>query len=254
MKKSTAVYTLILTLFALPAFGGWVETDDQGNQSFYSANKWKEASTENPIWSSIDLATGQLLLVHADQKIYAQGSLDEYCLATALFFEKMMTEMPPDHRALAEQIINKGRSKGNPHVSVAKVGPGGTIAGYATDHYQVMVNGGIYEDLWLAAGAPVLKELDTAAFRRLQTKMAGCIEAMSPSMDGAWEQQPEQTAAYEELTRKGWVMRSIYNDNGVPMGETLVLSLEKKDLADSEFQPPKGFRKVPFEQVMFSEY
>lgn len=59
---------------------------------------------------------------------------------------------------------------------------------------------------------------------------------------------PEASKEYIGLMEKGWMMKEVDKVSGEV--ETEVKSLERKNIPDSEFRAPSGYRKVDMKQMM----
>jgi hypothetical protein len=244
-----------LLLFPYSTLAGWVETDTDGNVTYLQEGKIKEAAPDDTTWTAIDLKNGTVLLVDTARRIFAQGKIEEHCDAMAAMIKTSMEILSPEERALMEQLLRpeKGKKVGKPQVSVVSKGKGPTIAGYATVKYEVLANGKLYEELWLAPDAEVLKEIDPVAIRSAEKKMSACTEMVQHSDFDDTALQVEKDPTYQGLMGKGWPLRAISYNNGIPLHEQTIASLQKKEIPASEFQAPKGFRKVPFGEFMFED-
>jgi hypothetical protein len=252
---STLAILLLAGLCARPVQAGWVETHEEGKVVFYSAGQIKAAVPDDPIWWSVDIEDQILLLVHNERRIYSRGSMDDYCHAMETSLRAAMNDMSPEEHALREQLMDKGdrNTDQRPQITIGRSGEGGPIAGLATHKYLVLVDGKLYEELWLAPDTPARKELDPGAIRNVEKRMTICMEHIAEIVTGTWLTQPEQDAVYQDLMTKGWLMRRISYHDGSPLTEMVVASLQREDIPASEFQPPVDFLQVPFEAFIFEE-
>lgn len=246
-----------LLLLSFPAFGGWVETDPEGNRTLFSDGKIKDAGSGEGTWNVFDTRTGELLLVDDERKIYTRARIDAFCSAIKSAADQAMSRMSPEERRLMEEMTGKaeGGKAGakKPTVSIASLGPGGKVAGFDTEKYQVKVDGKIYEEVWLAPAAPVLKELDASGLQRYQKEMSGCLEHAAP-LGFPGNGEAEESSEYEALLRRGWVMRNVeFDDGGKPISTTEVGRLEKQEIPPVEFSPPAPYRQVSVDRFLTGE-
>lgn len=233
-------------------FAGWLEVDQDGNRSYISDGKIKDVGSEEGTWTVFDSVSGELLMVDDERRVYTRAPVSEYCLSMQAAADQVLQQMSPEERAVMEQMmggLTKRPAEGKqPAVSVSSLGKGEDIAGFATERYQVKVDGKLHEELWLAPDAPVHQELNMEGLKRSQTEMSRCLQAgpfgarIGPS--------PEETPEYEAMARKGWAMRSIQYDAGEPRTRTEIVSLEKRDIPSAEFQPPADYRQVDVREFM----
>jgi hypothetical protein len=253
---TTFAVLMLASLFTLPAWAGWVETHAEGKVVFYLDGKIKEAAPDDPKWVVLRIGDQSLWMMDNERRLYSQGTIDDYCRSMETSLAAAMATMSPEERTLLNQLMGKGdRSAGkHPEITIGRVGDAGPpIAGLATEKYMVLVDGKLYEELWLAPDALVHKEFDSVAVRNLEKKMTACLENIAEIVTGNWLTQPEQDAAYQELMQTGWLMRRVSYNNGSPLTEMTVASLERREIAATEFEPPEGFLKVTIEEFIFEE-
>jgi hypothetical protein len=247
--------TLSACLFHFSASAGWMETHADGKVIVYAEGQIKKAAPEDPTWSTVGLADQSLLIVHSDRRVYAQGTIDDYCRAMETFLRSVMAEMAPEERELMDELMDEDahRDDQRPRLIIGRAAEAGPVAGLATEKYLVLVDGKLYEELWLAPAAPIMQELDSAAIRNVERKMTTCMENITEIVTGNWLRQPEQDAAYQELLHKGWLMRRISYSGGMPLTEMLVTALEGPATPTVELHPPQNFLQISFEELIFEE-
>lgn len=99
---------LFVAGMALNAYAGWVQTEANGDVTYFSDGKVKDMSAEDATWSVIDSASGTITMVSPEKKVYAVSTLDEFCA----FIEKMMSGMTPEQKAMFEEMKKKKLSQG----------------------------------------------------------------------------------------------------------------------------------------------
>ncbi len=250
--SARAVIVFFVALFWLTPIGlataGWVELDSEGSRTLFSEGKIKDSAEDEGTWSVFDTTSGELMMVDDELAIYTRAEIDGYCEAIMSATEEALAQMSPQERELLDQLM--GVEAPPIHVTVRHLGEGGEIAGYPTEHYRVLVNDIPYQELWIATDAPVLQEIDIAGLQSYQKKMSSCLEEATPWALGP---APEASPEYEELLRKGWVMRSVQYDGA---GEIVMLKevvgLVQESIAAAEFDEPAGYRQLSVRQFMES--
>ncbi len=235
MKSHLAIgrilLVFLLTLLAVStAWAGWEQVDQDGNRTLLSNGRIKNVTQAgDEVWFVMDLNKGEIMMINAAVKAYASGTIEEYCGFMKNLRESMMAKMKEMGLPQADMAV--------PEVQVKKAGDGGQIAGFKTIRYEIMADGELVEELWLTEDAGVMKEMGSP---EAIGKIAACGGGLG------YEASPDYLAA----TARGWEMKSVSHEGGETEIMTLVTSLEKKDIPEAEFQPPSGFRKVDFKQVM----
>lgn len=208
-RKRTGLLSLLcgLLLMAPQAFAGWELVDGDGARTYISDGRLKEFPAEGEsVWTVQDLKRGKVLIVNVEKRLYAEISTGEFC--------SMMKE-------ITGEIVQAPRSK--PKVRVEKNGQE-TISGLPAERYKIYLNGALHEEIWLTKAPALLKELGTMENRKTA---ASC---------SVLESDPELDPAYLKLISEGWVLKSIDAE-----GEINTTKVGKKEIPESEFQPPKGY-------------
>lgn len=207
-RKLTGLLSVLcgLLLMVPQAFGGWELVDGDGARMYISDGRMKEVPAEGESWTVQDLKRGKVLIVNVEKRIYAEVPTGEFCLTM---------------KEISGEIVQVPRSK--PKVRVEKNGQE-TIAGLPTERYKIYLNGALHEEIWLTKAPALLKELGTMENR----KTAATCSVL--------ESDPELDPAYLKLISEGWVLKSIDAE-----GEINTTKVGKKEIPESEFQPPKGY-------------
>ena len=126
-------------------------------------------------------------------------------------------------------------------VVVKDLGAGERLLGYDTRHYQVLLDGEVLEELWLAPKIQVASEIDLAAFGAAMQKMLGGGAGLS--------QGYEESETYRTLRAGGYPLRQVLYFVGEK--STLeVTSVAIKELPLADFAVPKGFKKVGYTELL----
>ncbi len=234
MKRLTIHIVFVLVfLFAacVPAWAGWVLVEKGGEKSLISQGRIKAVPKDaSEGWSVMDFKKGQILIVDLQKKTYAQASLDQFCTAMQKIVAHIRAMM-----GKAGQEKQKAKK-----VEIVKQGPGGKIAGFNTEKYKVLANGKLHEEVWLTTEPEFVKDFDPA----MLNKMLGC----------ATEQEDiESSPVYQKMVASGWLVRSIYYNNGNADTRTDVVKIAKQDVAESEFKVPQGYKKITVDKILMGQ-
>jgi hypothetical protein len=122
-------------------------------------------------------------------------------------------------------------------VELRKIGEQSTIAGYSAARYDVLSDGALESELWLAKGITAWREIDPKKLEQLSVemaKLAGCGRGQwrrgLPGDDPAWK-----------LASEGFPVKMIHRGE---LNVTVeVTKAESRTIAPAEFQPPGGFSR-----------
>jgi hypothetical protein len=253
MRYRKFVFVFVMAAFLLsaasaPAFAGWIEEDRETGTVYISGPLIKSVPPRSGgMWSVMDLKKGTITMVNTQGRSYTVIYPARFCAEMKSMMGNMMQGMPPEQRAMMEQMMNAPGGAQAPKVSVQRKGPGGKVAGYHTVKYSVTVNGRPYKDIWLAPGAPIMN--DMRQYTKKSTEMSAQMEActkMAPGM--ALGPAPEASPEYLSLAPKGWPMKEV--DKRTSKVDKEVIRLERSDIPSSTFSVPAGYRKVSMREMM----
>jgi hypothetical protein len=256
-------FTLVVSLLlCVPyAYSGWIAEERDGGTTLISKGKIRNVPQEaDEMWTIVDVNAGLMTWISDNKRMYARGNAEDFCDATKAVMAQVQSNMSPEERQMMEQMMGMmggGRKGGRkPDVSAMKAGSGDIIAGMKTEKYHVMVDGKLYEEIWIATDRSMLKELgNVKKFGETMQKFTSCT-AGSFGM-GMLAEQPEFSPEYSSLYQKGWIMRNIKRQVSRMGGmgsepDTEVIRLEKKDISKSEFKVPAGYRQVTLSELFRS--
>ena len=224
----------------LPADAGWVTLEQNGAKTLISNGRLKGASAG--VSSIFNGPKKEIIFVHDGKKVYWRGSVDDYCSSLTTMLEQMMKGMPEEQRKLAEQAMAKGNQSADHKVAVVKNGDGEIIAGLKTMKYSVMVDGELFEEVWLTDNAPLMREYEPLV--PILQKFSSCLGSMNMGFT------PEKSADYQKLWKTGFQLRSVRYALGSPKTETDVVKIEKADTPDQAFEVPAGYQQRSFAEMM----
>ncbi len=258
MKLVYALIILPFILFSTTAKGGWVisevSSDQFGNKShqttFLQNNKVRYES-ELSI-AIIDLDKELITLVFPVQKVYWQGTADDFKKGTRDAFEAQMkslvNEASADQKDTYQQfysdILKKLKARDTlkieTHVSVKNLSITDTIGDYITHGYNIYVDSVLNERIWISYDETPFKEINLHNLMEFTSQMA-------PMSGGINVSNSDQ---YINLVQKGLVVKTEKYING-HLATTTKLTLAKEGkISDAFFTAPPLYRKASISEVL----
>ena len=262
----------IIFLCAGQVSAGWVidqvmkgDTESSRQQVVLQANRMKTlvlGEGGRPAAAFIlDLDARTITQVDYQKRFFATATVQEYSQmirdAQQAAAEKVgqamkamqeaLKEMPPEQRQMVEQMMRSGPAPQEcrePKVEMLKRGEQATIAGYSAIRYDVLVDGKLDSELWIAKGITAWSELDPGKLERIAAelgKLSGCGPSQKPQgllgADPTWK-----------LSKEGYPVRTVDRNSG---GRTIeVVRAEHRTVPLEEFQPPSGFIRKTLLELM----
>jgi hypothetical protein len=155
--------------------------------------------------------------------------------------------MPPEERALAEQMIQRPLSDEEASSSRAKLvatGESDTIAGFACKYYDVMQSGRKIRDICMTPWKDIPQGREASS---AMMELADFFERMREAFAGSgglslMDRQQEMFAYMEELD--GYpVLSHDYDVNGEIESESRLQAARKQKIGSSMFEPPVGYQQ-----------
>jgi hypothetical protein len=260
MQHVCAALLCVLLLGPLTAHAGYLIVDQNGEQVLLSTGRLKMApSSAGGIVMVLDVGRARLWIADPGRRLYWEGTVDQYCdgvrgLAAVPTAEMervladQLKDLPPEERERTLQLMKRAQGETGaagrvPQVTVERTADTETIAGLSTRKYRVLSDGTLYEELWIASDPALLRELIVARAPETFGRMSGCLGTAG----GA--QRVEATEAYRRLYSEGWPLKAVFHGGGGATPGTAVTRVERRDIPDAEFAPPKGFTVVPLVEV-----
>jgi len=238
LRIAIAVIALVLTSNGA-AHAGWVHIDADGSESLIS--KGRMSGSWDTGTSILDANTSKIVIIDDMRRTYASGTVDELCAQIKSSVEAMMGDMPAEQKEMIQQMMGHENA---PEVKIVDKGAGEKISGFATKRYDVLANGELYEQLWIADDDELVAECKPVMM--MLARFGQCMASANP-MGGASD--PEATPEYAGIFELGVIVRSISAgelEEGIAPEET---TIEKRDVPDSAFNVPDGYRAVSFANV-----
>ncbi|MDH3216564.1 MAG: DUF4412 domain-containing protein, partial [Candidatus Krumholzibacteria bacterium] len=147
-----------------------------------------------------------------------------------------MKNIPAEQREMMKQMMGSDKAA---EVKIVKKGAGDKVSGFKTTRYEVMADGELYEELWLADDKDLMK--DCKALLKMMAKFSSCMEGIS-SMGAP---SPKASVEYMKIFEQGMIVKSVEHSES-PMGNHAdVTEIAKKDVPDSAFDLPEGYKAAP---------
>ena len=242
--------------------------DENGMQSLMSDGRFKQVYGGGAqSQSMIDMSSGRMWMANAERKVYWQGTVDEFCgqmrqAASAMkdavrkSVEERMAGMPPEQRAKMEEAMKRfgavGGREGKPgarrelEVTVERTDEIATIAGQPTHKYRVLSDGELRGEYWITTDAAIAREFHLGRAAETMGRFRGC-QPDSHSGGGVGFEPTQQVFA------QGFPLKTRTYAHGKLVASQVYTKVEKVEIADVEFSPPEGFRRVTVKETMFAE-
>jgi hypothetical protein len=257
MKWRAFTLFALVILWATPALAGWVieEKSEEENSTLYFQNNMMRQESSGHVMI-LDLKKRWLTFVNPVRKVYwagpasemqkiqaeARGKMESAMAQMQEQMKKQMEGLPPAQRqaimdAMRKQMQGKqGGAEGAKRklkVEVKRTNETATIAGHKARKREVWVDGELREELWIAKGVNVGKEIDV-------DKMSKVMRAFGA---GDGEMDHESSPKVMALWKEGYPLRQVEVEGGERQITEVVKAVQKR-LAASSFQVPAGYRKV----------
>ncbi len=251
--KTKGLLSVFITLFlASQAFAGWVmeevttrrEGEKDTTIQYVQKNMVKSVDSETTM---LDLEKGMIYFLIPEHKAYWSGTPEEWRKGMEegqkQMEEAQLKKMTPEQRDAYKQYkkkmeeeAKKQTPKKKVKVDVKKTSGKATIAGYSGQKYQVWVDEKLKEELWICAKINPKDEIDLPKLVQLTKAMSG------PEAEESYESSPEYMAL---LVEQGASLKTInYDEEGNKNYVTETVKVEKKNIPNSEFEVPKGYKKL----------
>ncbi len=228
MRRVLATALALLLLGPLTAHAGYLIADQNGEHVLLSTGRLKMApKSAGGLVMMLDVGRAQVWVADPGQERYREGTVDEYCDGVRKL-------------SGAREEAASGRV---PKVTVQKTSDTETIAGLPTRKYQVLADGALYEELWLASDPALLREFVAARAPETFGRMSGCLATAG---GGA---RVEATEEYRRIYSEGWPLKAVFHGSGGPTPGTPVTRVERREIPEGEFARPSGFAAVPLPEV-----
>ena len=240
---------VIIVLAALFAFAGFERTaysglvmeqvsyqqGDSNKQSvtiYLQDNKSKQIQNGGPFAPTVilDLNSGDIMYVNHEKKLYIFLNRDEYLK----YMESVMSE-------------NKSETDVNGNVTLKKPDETSTIAGYSSKKYEIYENGKLQSEYWVSNDPIFYQEIDLDKMSKLMSDLKGT----SQKVGGSASISDDEYKIFKEINEGGYTMKAVYHS---PDSEKVfveeIVTVKKQDIPPSEFQPPVGYEKITYQDIL----
>ncbi len=182
-----------------------------------------------------------------------QQAMSEEMARAMKEMQESMKAMPPEQRKMMEEMVRSKMGQAGPtsedcrkpRIDLRKTGQQATIAGYTAVRYDVLADGELDSELWIAKGITAWRELDPKKLERFEAEMAKAGPRCGPAQgrrglsvdDPAWK-----------LAGEGFPVRTVHRGRGDITVE--VVKAESLSVPPAEFQPPAGFARKTLREMM----
>jgi len=245
--KETAFFMIIAMFFILSpllsheAYSGLImehvsyeEGSSNKRQStiYVQDNKLKQVDNSSQYKPTVifDLNTSYITIINNKNETYLQVTIDEHLKS----FEAMLQQ--------TKKTPEKPKS-----LKLEKTNETLKIAGYKTIHYNILENGKLATQYWVSPEAGFNNEID---FEKM-AKLMNDVKNISQNVGGSESISDQEYQIFREIYENGYPLKTVYHsedDNSVVIEE--ILSVKNKELSASEFQPPAGYQKITYQDIL----
>ena len=244
-KFAAAAAVAVLSLSAaLPALAGFrieeadLEFPKDVSVYWFQGGKARVDGALEGLTVIVDIKNGEGWLIDSASKRFAGGKFAELAEILKKVEGSLENEAVPGGPAEKKAATESTRPLA---VVVRDLGAGERLQGYETRHFQVLLDGEVLEELWIAPKIQVASEINLVAFGTAMQKMLGGGAGLS--------QGYEESEAYRNLRAGGYPLRQVLFFVGEK--STLeVTSVTVKELPLSDFAVPKGFTKIGYAELL----
>ncbi|HLE42823.1 MAG TPA: DUF4412 domain-containing protein [Methylomirabilota bacterium] len=213
----------------------------------------------------MDLDAETLTQVDYGERRYVTATIEEYVQAMTgaaqaaaghmaearQQMEQALKDMPPEQRKMMEQMMRQQMPQGGgpgaagcvePRREVRKTGQQATIAGFPAVRWEVLADGKVQSEVWVAPSLGVARELDARKLQQFGAAMSK-VSACGPGQGAGRASDPGW-----KLVAEGYPVRTVVPEAG---GTTVeVVKAESRAVPPTEFQPPGGFARKTLREMM----
>ena len=254
MKVIIFLLTVLPWLIADNASGGWTFTENSEGERqtrHIQNNRMKFTAPDHLI--IFDLDKKMVSFANPNEKSYWMGTPAEFAAQAKKGLEnidkiidRQLSAVPPGQRAAFKrsliQQIKKQTGGPRPKVEIKPSDRSAKIAGHKVRKYDILFDGLLRQELWIAQDIRFGREFDVRQFGKMMRVFHSGLGQHSDESE-LWS--PRVT----KLLLKGWPLRTTdYDEDGSPE-KTEVLKVEKSDLPDSAFELPGNYRRMSVSEI-----
>ncbi|MHB8835649.1 MAG: DUF4412 domain-containing protein [Candidatus Methylomirabilia bacterium] len=246
-KFAAAAVAVFSLSAALPAFAGFriqeadLEFPQDVSVYWFQGGKARVDGALEGLTVIVDIKNGEGWLIESASKRFAGGKIAHLAEILRKVEGSLDSEAVPGDQAGKKAGADSAKPLA---IAVKDLGAGERLQGYETRHFQVLLDGEVLEELWIAPQIKVAGEIDLAAFGAAMQKMLGGGAGLS--------QGYEESETYRNLRAGGYPLRQVLFFVG-EKSTIEVTSVTVKDLPASDFAIPKGFKKIGYAELLLGE-
>jgi uncharacterized protein DUF4412 len=229
------------------------------SRNYFSKDKFKAVQGSSIL--IINYNTSQIFMYDRDRKLYWRGTIDEYINGIRDYMaqarremEQSMKNMPPEQRRTIEEEMTKqghsltGEPKGATEagrVKVEKTSERQTVAGYRAVKYSVYLDENSYQEIWISEDLDISKDMNMKKMQNFQNRINEAVGSVYSDRSSGVERSHE----YQSLFEKGYPLK-IVHVVGQSKGIIEVTSAKEKEIPDTEFDVPEGYRQTTLQEII----
>jgi hypothetical protein len=253
---------LISFLLSSTVTAGWVisevSSDRFGNKSYQTTflqnNKVRYESDLSV--AVIDIDKELITLIFPLQKVYWEGSADDFKKGTLEAFDKQMKAMirqsDPDQKETYQQFYDEILKKINStdtleietHITVEALEGEAKIGEYNTRAYNIYIDSVLNEKIWITFDKTPFKNVNLKKLMALTKKMSPMNSGLSVT----------NSNSYINLVQRGMGVKTEKYINGQPATTTSITLVREGPIPDSFFSAPPLYRKASIAEVLEMGY
>jgi hypothetical protein len=206
--------------------------DKQKVTIYIQGDKFKQVENGGPFSPAVifDLNSGDIMFVNDEKKLYIILNRDEYLK----YIESVISE-------------NKDVSIASRNITLKKTDETAAIAGYSSRKYEIFDNDKLQSEYWVSSDAGFSEELDMKKMSKLMNE----VKRISQNVGGSASISDDEFKIFKEINESGYTMKAIYHsfDSDKVFVEEIV-TVKKQDIPPSEFQPPAGYEKITYQDIL----
>jgi hypothetical protein len=208
------------------------DSNKQSVTIYLQNNKSKQIQNGGPFPPTVimDLNSGDIMYVNHEKKLYIFLNREEYIK----YMGSVMSE-------------NKTDTDVSRKVTLKKTDESASIAGYNSKKYEIYENGKLQSEYWVSNDPVFYQEIDLDKMSKLMSDLKG----MSQNVGGSASISDDEYKIFKEINEGGYTMKAVYHspDSDKVFVEEIV-SVKKQDIPQSEFQPPAGYEKITYQDIL----
>jgi hypothetical protein len=207
-------------------------SDKQKVTIYIQDDKFKQVENGGPFSPAVifDLNSGDIMFVNDEKKLYIILNRDEYLK----YIESVIAE-------------NKDVATSSRNITLKKTDETAAIAGYNSKKYEIYDNGKLQSEFWVTSDSGFSEELDMKKMSKLMNE----VKRISQNVGGSASISDNEYKIFQEIYEDGYPMKTVYHS---PEGDKVfveeVITVRKQDIPPSEFQPPAGYEKITYQDIL----